>query len=146
LVSDACYKYEGKDNEDLMVLDGVRAMACIWLLCLSECIRSGLSATANPWINLDLISGMPFTLLSSSHLCFDEFFMLGAFLTTIKIIPYIRKSERARVEEEEERQVSTQGFKMHKSIPQLFIYRVLRLAPLYYLIFFIGWLIMPFVG
>jgi len=28
----------------------------------------------------------------------------------------------------------------------MFVYRVLRLAPLYYLIFLIGWLVMPFIG
>jgi len=42
--------------------------------------------------------------------------------------------------------VKTQGFKAYKSIPQLFLYRLLRLLPLYYLIFLIGWLVMPFLG
>lgn len=150
LTSEANYKYDGKEAKELMVLDGIRALACVWILCLSDCIRAGLSATVNPWINVDNLTKMPFTILSSSHLCFDEFFMLAAFLTTIKMIPYIRNSEKpqdASEGEGDQRRSITESKPFGvKSIPQLFLYRVGRLAPLYYSVFMIGFAIMPFVG
>lgn len=85
-------------------------------------------------------------MIAACHLALDEFFMLAAFLSTIKLIPYIRSAERRQVEESNDREVSAQGFKIYKSIPQLWLYRLLRLAPLFYAIFLFGYLVMPYFG
>lgn len=70
----------------------------------------------------------------SSNFAFDCFFCLVAFLATIKIVQIIRKQE------------AQSRFKGETEVPKLFLYRFLRLAPLYYFVFLFAALVVPFLG
>jgi len=82
-----------------------------------------LSSVANPWSLQDYFHTYAYTLVYSSNLGFDEFFFLSAFLATIKLQSFVPNQ-----------------------YPKLLLFRFLRLAPLYYLIFLFGWQIGPHLG
>jgi len=71
----------------------------------------------------------------SSNFAFDCFFCLVAFLATIKIVQIIRKQE-----------AHDERFKGEREVPKIFLYRFLRLAPLYYFVFLFAALVVPFTG
>jgi len=77
---------------------------------------------ANPWALQIYFQTYAFTAVYSSNLGFDEFFFLAATLTTLKI----SKLEAGP-----------------KTYLGSWIYRYLRLAPVYYLVFLFGWQIGP---
>lgn len=86
--------YEGKEVKELGLLDGLRFYACMWLLILAAASGPGGGSIMNSWILIDLFPSLAFAIVVSGTLAIDEFFMLSAFLSTIKIIPLIRASEK----------------------------------------------------
>jgi len=134
------YEYDGQEADGLKVLEGIRAFACLWMLMYFCGQCAGLMNTNNPWDQIDKLSTLSYSLIEACHLALDEFFMLAAFLLCIKMIPYMRRAEKREIEEGEKQET----FKVHTSIPQLFLWRLLRLAPLYLVVFFASWTLMPF--
>ena len=66
----------------------------------------------------------------SSNLGFDEFFFFSAMLTTLKVKDVLNK----------ERRFGPLNYLM------MLLQRFIRLAPIYYIVFLIGWQIGPFLG
>lgn len=95
--------YEGKPMPALAALDGIRVIACVWLILLSTAQGPGGSSMQNPGRLLDFFQMLPFTVIVSANLALDEFFVLSAFLTTIKVIPLIRSGEKEEVAEDGQR-------------------------------------------
>eukprot|EP00347_Sterkiella_histriomuscorum_P011994 403370301 len=121
-----------KDMSDLNMFDGFRVLVLIWVLLLGTCQYTMSSAVYNPWRLQDYFQTIAYTAVYSANLGFDEFFMISAFFTTFKVLQVIQKSES-----------KTLTFKQYLN---LVLYRYLRLAPLYYLVFLFGWLIGPHMG
>ena len=65
---------------------------------------------------------------------FEEFFMLSAFFGHLKITAYMRK-----------KQSPAPSFTV-TDYAKIYTQRFLRLAPPYYLVFFTGWLIGPYLN
>lgn len=83
------------------------------------------SSVQNPWSLQRYFHTYAYTLVYSSNLGFDEFFFLSSFLLTWKMI----------------------GLQMQfKEYPRALLYRFLRLAPMFYLVFVFGWQIGPYMS
>ena len=87
------------------------------------------SAVFNPWRLQDYFQTVAYTAVYSANLGFDEFFMLSAFFTTLKLMRTFEKEQ----------------FTL-KMYGKLILHRYLRLAPVYYVVFLFGWLIGPHLG
>jgi len=69
----------------------------------------------------------------SANLGFEEFFMLSAFFAYIKITDYLKSKQK------------NPGTMSVTDFLRIYFGRFLRLAPAYYLVFLIGWLIGPYL-
>ncbi len=67
------------------MLDGFRVFALIWIIILGSCQYTMSSAVFNPWRLQDYFQTVAYTAVYSANLGFDEFFMLSAFFTTLKL-------------------------------------------------------------
>ena len=99
---------------------------------------------ANPIRFADFTLMESFTIVVSSNLAIDAFFGLSAFLSTIKIAPLVHSKEVQ--EEGTDRQIKKEKSFGVKSVAQLWLYRFLRLAPLYYFVFLFSFMVIPFLG
>lgn len=88
-------------------------------------------AAYNPWTLQTYFETVAYTLVYSSNLGFDEFFMLSAFFTYVKLEPYFNKLEK---------RPSIEGF------VGIWLRRYARVAPAYYAVFLIGWLVGPYTN
>ena len=70
----------------------------------------------------------------SANFGFDEFFMLSTFFAYIKIADYLKNKQRRP------------GTMSPSDFLRIYFHRFMRLAPVYYLVFLIGWLIGPYLG
>jgi len=89
----------------------------------SEYVISG--AVTNPWTLNSQFTTYQFTVIVSANLGFDFFFFLAATLATLKI-SYLEAGP--------------------KTYLKILVYRYLRLAPIYYMVFLFGWQIGPVLG
>ena len=88
------------------------------------------ASSQNPWILGHYFTTWGYTAVYSSNLGFDEFFFFSSMLATLKVEDYIRKHGK----------LTPCGYF------QVFLYRFLRLAPIYYLVFLVGWQVGPYFG
>ena len=77
---------------------------------------------------------MAYTAVYSANLAFDEFFMLAAFFGYLKITDYIKFKR------------DNPGYMSVSEYFKIFFTRYLRLAPTYYVVFFFGWMIGPYLA
>ena len=84
-------------------------------------------AAYNPWTLQDYFKTVPYTLVYSSNLGFEEFFMCASFFSYIKIYKYFMQKDKKNL-----------TFFIYGKI---LLCRFLRLAPVYYFVFLSGWLI-----
>ena len=109
----------------------MRVLCLLWVLMLGVCQFTMSSAVFNPWTLQHYFQTYGYTAVYSSNLGFDEFFFLSSFLLTVKIDSINRKT----------------GLPLTiKRYAKLFGMRFLRLAPIYYLIFLVGWQVGPYFG
>ena len=88
------------------------------------------SAVDNPWILFHFFQTPAYTAVISSNMGFDEFFFFTAILLTLKMKEILVKEGT---------------FTPFKYIKLLFL-RYLRIAPIYYIIFLVGWQLGPYWG
>jgi peptidoglycan/LPS O-acetylase OafA/YrhL len=91
------------------------------------------SAVYNPWTLQNYFQTYAYTAVYSSNLGFDEFFFFSAMLMTLKMLEH------------------TNGHQGNKNLGlivylKMFAMRFIRLAPIYYLVFFFGWQVGPYLG
>lgn len=111
--------------EDLKLFDGLRVIFLLWIMTLGTSEYLTSAAVTNPWTLDSQLLTIPFTVILSSNIGFDFFFFLAATLATLKI---------SNLEAGP------------KTYLKLLIYRYLRLAPVYYMVFLFGWQIGPVLG
>lgn len=119
-------------NEDLRFVDGMRVLCLLWVLMLGVCQFTMSSAVFNPWTLQHYFQTYGYTAVYSSNLGFDEFFFLSSLLLTVKMDSLIKRYPEMPL--------------TLIRYAKLFGMRFLRLAPIYYLIFLIGWQVGPHFG
>ena len=73
------------------MLDFFKVVCLIWI-CTFGTAQFTMAGTAfNPWALQDYFKTYAYTLVYSSNMGFDEFFMLGTFFAYIKIVQYCSK-------------------------------------------------------
>ena len=119
------------------MFDSFRVICLIWILTFGTAQFTMSGSAYNPWTLQDYFLTVAYTLVYSANLGFDEFFMLSAFFAYIKIVDYLKSKQDFHL-----------GITRMSVSDYLRIYfsRFLRLAPVYYLIFLIGWLIGPYLN
>jgi len=70
----------------------------------------------------------------SANLGFDEFFFFSAILITLKLADFMDDS------------LNRDGKLSFKNYLKMLVLRYARLAPIYYLVFLVGWQIGPYLG
>lgn len=115
------------DDQDLLMFDCFKVLCLLWLLAFGACQFTMGGSAYNPWTLMDYFQTVAYTLVYSANLGFEEFFMLSAFFSYVKLEKYLR-----------ERALTGIGPVRYLKI---FLHRYLRLAPVYYLVFLTGWLI-----
>jgi len=101
-------------------------------MCLGVCQFTMSSAVYNPWTLQQYFLTYGYTAVYASNLGFDEFFFLASVLTTVKVSDYLRAHPRGTLN----------GFAYLKMVAA----RYARIAPIYYMIFLIGWQLGPYMG
>ena len=72
-----------EDITDLKIFDFLKVICLIWILTFGSA-QFTMSGTAyNPWSLENYFQTVAYTLVYSANLGFDEFFMIGAFLSYI---------------------------------------------------------------
>lgn len=85
------------------------------------------SARATPWAALDMKPGLFFTVVQSCAMATDGFFILSAFMGTYKCIQIYEAN----------------GGKLSLAdVGKMYARKFMRIAPLLYLVFFIGWAVL----
>lgn len=122
------------DPSDLKMLDFWRLLCLIWVLCFGVCQFTMSGSAYNPWTLQTYFQTVAYTLVYSSNLGFDEFFMLSAFFA------YLKLSRFYHSELELKNNISLD------SILKVWVGRYARLAPAYYAVFLFGWLVGPYLN
>ena len=116
------------------MMDGLRVICLLWVMMLGVCQFTMSSAVYNPWTLQNYFQTYAYTAVYSSNLGFDEFFFFSAMLMTLKISDYVQEGSQQR----------------HKmtfiTYLKMFGMRFIRLAPVYYLVFLVGWQVGPYLA
>jgi hypothetical protein len=118
------------DPTDLKTLDFWRVLCLLWVLCFGVCQFTMSGSAYNPWTLQTYFETVAYTLVYSSNLAFDEFFMLSSFFSYLKLSAFFDSRDSVSLND----------------MLRIFVNRYLRLAPVYYSVFFLGWLLGPFLA
>ncbi len=116
--------------KSLRPLDGMRVVCFAWIILCGVSQMDMSAYSQNPWAIKDYYDGWQYNVAYAGNLGFDELFFFSAILATLKIEDYIR----------------ARGKLDPKGYCQAFAHRFLRLAPIYYLVFLVGWQVGPYLG
>ena len=105
----------------------MRTVSIIWVIALSTCFFICTASTYNPWTFFDLFKNIMFTVTVNAALAFDIFVAMSAMFSFYKIANFADA---------------------HGKVSPCFQYfmRLFRLVPLYYFIFFFGWMLVQVMG
>lgn len=115
------------------MMDGMRVLCLLWVMALGVCQFTMSSAVYNPWTLQKYFQTYGYTAVYSANLGFDEFFFFSTMLMTLKVAEIMDESPCHN------RVTFTVYLKM-------LAMRYIRLAPVYYLVFLLGWQIGPYFG
>lgn len=122
------------DPQDLKMLDFFRVLCLIWVLCFGVCQFTMSGSAYNPWTLQTYFQTVAYTLVYSSNMGFDEFFMLSSFFAYLRLRQYYLRLLRDK------------GAVTLDDAIAAFAYRYARLAPAFYAVFLFGWLIGPYLN
>jgi len=71
--------FEFNDSLDLLLFDGLKVIALIWILSFGTCEYLFNESVNDPWLLLDYFKLYLFNIVYSSNIGFDEFFMIAFF-------------------------------------------------------------------
>ncbi len=111
----------------LGVFDFVRVVSIMWVMALSTCFFICTASMYNPWTFFDLFKNIMFTVTVNAALAFDVFTSISAMFAFYKVSCYAEDTGRVN------------------PCLQYFL-RLFRLIPLYYFVFFFGWILGQFLG
>lgn len=118
------------DDKELDVLEGVKFFSFfLGQLCLTAQFLM-CTQTINPWVIQKFFSEVIFTIVVSSNLVMEAFTALSAFLGAYKLFMLYE----------------AQGKLKFSDMLKFWARKYLRLAPMYYFIFFCGWAVFPSLG
>jgi peptidoglycan/LPS O-acetylase OafA/YrhL len=116
------------DDRELDVLDGIKFLAFLMLMILSTSLFFNGAPQNNVWKMLDFLKELFFTFIISCQQGTDFYLIIGGFLGTYKCIQIY----------------DANGGKLYyKDVLKMYARKFLRLAPMLYLMFFLGWVITP---
>ena len=72
------------------MFDFLRVLCLLWILTFGAAQFTMGGAAYNPWTLQDYFKTVPYTLVYSSNLGFEEFFMFASFFSYIKIYKYFQ--------------------------------------------------------
>ena len=118
------------DDPELDVIEAMRAMSFGWGILTTTSLYVLTSSCRNIAILLQFFEEIIFAFISSGNLTPDAFIYFLTFMSFIKI---------------------NQLYDLRKGLGPLdflglLIYRILKVAPIYYFVFFAGWLILPLLS
>ena len=118
------------DDKELDVLEGVKFFSFfLGQLCITAEFLM-CTQTINPWVIQKFFTELIFTIVVSSNLVMEAFTTLSAFLGAYKLLSLHHAKGQLTVTD----------------ILKFWARKYLRLAPMYYFIFFCGWGIFPKLG
>ena len=77
--------YDPVDVNDLRMMDSFRVLCLVWILLFGTAQFTMSGSAYNPWTLQDYFKTYAYTMVYSANLGFDEFFMISAFFSYIKI-------------------------------------------------------------
>lgn len=127
-------RQETPKYNDLKMMDGLRVLCLLWVMTLGVCQFTMSSAVYNPWTLQKYFQTYGYTAVYSSNLGFDEFFFFSSMLMTLKITDLMEES------------CNHNGKMSVVMYLKMLFFRYLRMAPIYYLVFLVGWQVGPYLG
>lgn len=127
LVMSKCQQW---DDRELDVIEGFKVISyCLGQFCLTaEFLMS--TQTMNPWMISRFFQEWIFTIVISSNIVMEAFTTLASFLGAYKLFSLYEAKGKISITD----------------ILKFYARKYLRLAPLYYLVFFCGWALFPHMG
>mmetsp|Transcript_14415 Transcript_14415/g.24578 ORF Transcript_14415/g.24578 Transcript_14415/m.24578 type:complete len:249 (-) Transcript_14415:842-1588(-) len=122
------------EEADLQMLDFFKVLCLVWILTFGTAQFTMAGTAYNPWALENYFKTVAYTLVYSANLGFDEFFMISAFVSYLKIRAYLLSRQTDSVKAALSTYASIVGN------------RLARLAPVYYFVFLFGWLVGPYLG
>ena len=107
----------------------MKVILTIWGIALSSCFYLVAVPVSNMWVLLDCFKNIMFTVTNSGHVAFDALYFVLAFTDFYSLNKVYHREGGIGV----------------RTYLRLIWQRYLRLAPAYYVVFFTGWLIGPFL-
>jgi hypothetical protein len=118
------------EHPGLDTLEGIKVLTMCWGILTATALYALSAPVRNLYVMLDLFKQYLFACIASGNLAPDLFLFMIHFLGFVKICRlYDARSG-----------IGVIGY------AQLYLQRFLRLAPLYYLVFFAGWFIVPLLS
>jgi len=119
-----------KEDKDLECLEGIRVLTMCWVLITMTCVYILTMNCRNLYLMIDYFNTYAFALIVSGIITPDLFIFLIYFLGFIKMSRYYDQN----------------GGIGPWDYLKLYAHRYFKLAPLYYFVFFFGWLVLPFLN
>ena len=118
------------DDKELDVIEGFKFFSFfLGQLCLTAEFLM-CTQTINPWMIQRFFEELLFTIVVSSNIVMECFTTLSAFLGAYKLFTLYE----------------AQGHLSVTDVLKFWGRKYLRLAPMYYFIFFVGWAVFPYLG
>jgi hypothetical protein len=110
------------------LLEGMRVLTTCWGICMATCFFVLTPSQANIYRMYDFFYKILFTAVSSGNFTIDFFFFFAFYFTTHHLLMEAKKGK-----------ILSFG-----QVFLMFLSRLLRMIPLFYSVFFFGWLVIPF--
>lgn len=120
-------KRNSKDHEELEVFECLKVLLFCWGIICTTSLFVLTSSGRNIPILLDFFAQYQFAFVSAGNLTPEAFFFMIYFFSFIKVNQYYDYKGKLKV----------------YHYLWLFLYRVLKLLPLYYFTFLVGWALLP---
>ena len=118
------------DDEELEWLEGMRVMTMGWGILTGTGLYAMIASCRNLYVMLEIFTSFLFTLIASGNLAPDWFIFIVYFLGFTSFCKLYDQNKGISV----------------KNYIKIYLHRYLKIAPIYYIILFIGWFIIPLLS
>ena len=122
-------RHSGED-EELECLEGIRVMTMGWGILTGTGLYAMITSCRNLYVMLEIFTSFLFTLIASGNLAPDWFIFIIYFLGFTKFWKFYDQNNKISF----------------KDYLKIYLHRYLKIAPIYYIIFFTGWFILPLLS
>ena len=116
------------DDRELDILEGFKFISFVFLQLMSTTLFFNGAPQLNIWKMLDFLQQIFFTVIISSNMATDLFMALSGFIAAYKCIQLFDANG---------------GSISGKDVGKMYLRKFVRLAPMLYFVFFLGWVITP---